>query len=297
MKQAQIIIGGLILLGLIYGGFVWYTLPKLPAEVTYEAPPEVVEPEPEPISTSSIGRSVGGTDITVTTFGTGETHLLFVGGMHGGYEWNSSLLAYEMIDHFTENLDLIPDDVRVSIITDLNPDGTSLVTGIDGRFEATDIPDPSESIAAGRFNLNGVDLNRNFGCKWEPESTWRGEVVSAGESPFSEPEARALRDFVKKTVPVAVVFWHSAAGNVYASECEDGVLPETLELMGTYAAAGDYGEVPVFDAYPITGDAEGWLASINIPAVTVELATHKSIEWSRNLNGTLAVIEKYSLAK
>ncbi|MCA9360408.1 hypothetical protein KC730_00785, partial [Candidatus Kaiserbacteria bacterium] len=73
--------------------------------------------------------------------------------------------------------------------------------------------------------------------------------------------------------------------NVYASECENGVLPETLTLMNAYSVAGNYGAVPVFDAYPITGDAEGWLASIGIPAVTVELEGRTSIEWTRNLAG------------
>jgi hypothetical protein len=55
--------------------------------------------------------------------------------------------------------------------------------------------------------------------------------------------------------------------------------------MTAYAKAGGYGAVPSFDAYPITGDAEGWLASIGIPAITVELETRTSIEWTRNLGG------------
>jgi len=90
-----------------------------------------------------------------------------------------------------------------------------------------------------------------------------------------------------------VVFWHSQANNVYASECENGVLPETLSLMRAYSAASNYGAVPVFDAYPITGDAEGWLASIGIPAVTVELGSRTSIEWAQNLSGMKAVLSMY----
>jgi hypothetical protein len=84
------------------------------------------------------------------------------------------------------------------------------------------------------------------------------------------------------------------ANNVYGSECENGILPGTLALMNVYADAGNYGKVPKFDAYPITGDVEGWLASIDIPAVTVELETRNSIEWERNLAGTIASIELFS---
>ena len=121
--------------------------------------------------------------------------------------------------------------------------------------------------------------------------------MSAGTAAFSEPEAAALRDFVLAEKPKAVVFWHSQANNVYASECEDGVLPTTLTLMSTYATAAGYGEVPVFDAYPITGDAEGWLASIGIPAVTVEMKGYETTEWTKNLAGIEATLGLYSKAK
>jgi predicted deacylase len=90
------------------------------------------------------------------------------------------------------------------------------------------------------------------------------------------------------------LFWHSQANNVYASECENGVLPQTVTLMSTYATAAGYGAVASFDAYPVTGDAEGWLASMGIPAVTVEFGSHESSEWAKNLAGTQAVIRLYS---
>lgn len=276
---------------------LYFLIPEPEPVVEVVETPEVqVEPKPF-VTTEKIGQSVEGRNITATTFGSGEKKLLLVGGMHGGYEWNSSLLAYTMIDHLTSNPSLVPEDVTISIIPDLNPDGTYSVTGVEGEFSATDIADPSVRVPEGRFNKNNVDLNRNFDCKWAPESTWRGKVVSAGSAAFSEPEAQALRDFVLKNKPDAVIFWHSKANNVYASECEDGVIPETLTLMTTYAEAADYGQVPVFDTYPITGDAEGWLASIGIPAITVELETSNSIEWKRNLDGTIATINHYSIAK
>jgi hypothetical protein len=80
---------------------------------------------------------------------------------------------------------------------------------------------------------------------------------------------------------------------VYASECEEGILPDTRALMNAYAAASLYPAVDSFDAYAITGDAEGWLASLGIPAITVELSTHETIEWERNLAGFNALLELY----
>lgn len=289
---------GVVLLA-VFCGVMYYFLSQ-ETEPLPESTPITVTEEPEETFAREervIGKSVEGRDIEVVTFGTGDTHILFVGGMHGGYEWNSILLAYEFIDYVDENPEVIPEDLTISVIPDINPDGLAKVLDTSGRFTLADVPDPSANVAEGRFNANTVDLNRNFDCKWAPTSTWRGEVVDAGSAPFSEPEARALRNFVADFSPEAVLFWHSQANNVYASECENGVLPETLTLMSTYAGAAGYGEVPVFDAYPVTGDAEGWLASLGIPAVTVELGTHDSIEWTKNLAGINAVIELYSTAK
>ncbi len=67
--------------------------------------------------------------------------------------------------------------------------------------------------------------------------------------------------------------------------------------MNVYADAAGYGKVEKFDAYPITGDAEGWLASIGIPAVTVEFESDTDTEWSRNLAGVKAVLAEFSQAK
>lgn len=238
-----------------------------------------------------IGRSVEGRDIEAYTFGRGQTHLVFVGGIHGGYEWNSVLLAYKFIDYLEANS--IPENLTVSVIPSANPDGVYEVVGVEGRFGVADVPTKIQVVGTGRFNANNVDLNRNFDCKWKPESMWRGAVVSAGSAVFSEPEARAIRDFVSKYSPDAFVFWHSQANTVYASECEKGILPETLEIMTAYSTAAGYDAVTKFDAYEITGDAEGWLASKNIPAITVELQTHETIEWEKNLAGIKALFEHY----
>lgn len=241
-----------------------------------------------------IGLSVEGRKIESYTYGKGEKHLVFVGGMHGGYEWNSVLLAYQFVDYLDKTTDIIPVDLTVTVIPSANPDGVYAVVGKEGRFAITDVPTDKEIASLGRFNAHGVDLNRNFDCKWKATSMWREKIVSAGTEPFSEPEAKAIRDFVLKNNPSAVIFWHSQSNAVYASECNDGILPETLDIMNAYSNVSGYPAIKSFDSYSITGDAEGWLASINIPAITVELQTHETIEWKRNLDGIKALFGYYS---
>lgn len=249
---------------------------------------EVVKPEH-----IEIGKSVDGRTIEAYTYGKGDTHLVFVGGIHGGYEWNSVALSYEFIDYVRANPNAIPSHLKVSIIPSANPDGVFKVVGREGRFAVTDVPKETQPAGTGRLNAHNVDLNRNFDCKWKPKSSWRGNVVSAGTSAFSEPEAVAIRDFVLEQKPTAVIFWHSQANAVYASECKNGILPETLVMMNIYAKASGYTPVKSFDAYEISGDAEGWLASLGIPAITVEMKTHETVEWKQNLAGINALFAHY----
>jgi len=255
-------------------------------------------PEPEELEwpeEETIGATVEGRTIAAYTYADGETdtHLLLVGGIHGGYEWNTVTLAYRFMDYLEEQPNLLPENIKVTIIPVLNPDGLHTVVGSSGRFSRSSVPE-FDQTKPGRFNANGVDLNRNFDCKWQPESTWQGRSVDAGTRPFSEPEADALRTYVQAHNLTAAVFWHSAANAVYASECHDGILSETRTLMNLYAHASGYRPEESFDAYAISGDAEGWFAKMGIPTVSVELATHETVEWGQNKAGVEAVFRHYA---
>jgi hypothetical protein len=68
-------------------------------------------------------------------------------------------------------------------VRDLNPDGSARRT---------------------RTNARGVDLNRNSSTGW----------AGAGRRPWSEPEARALRDVVLRERPAVTIFYHQPLGVV-----------------------------------------------------------------------------------
>ncbi len=287
-SRGRLVALGLFLLVILAGGAWFFFRAPKPAPVPETKTRVVVSPE------RTIGASVEGRPIKAYTYGSGPTRLLFVGGMHGGYEWNSVLLAYRFMDYLDTNPGEIPLNLSITVIPELNIDGVYTVTQKEGRFNITDVSTDTSVERAGRFNAHGVDLNRNFDCKWQPKSTWQSKTVSAGSAPFSEPEAQALKNFVLAEHPAGVVFWHSQANAVYASECEHGILAGTRALMGAYAHAAGYPAVDSFDAYAVTGDSEGWLASIGIPAVTVELKTHETVEWEKNLAGIKATLALYS---
>jgi predicted deacylase len=291
MSRKQIVFSVVVLAALLAGLLYVAGKKKLPPPTEFVAKIEVATSTP--IHTV-IGTSVEGRAIDAYKFGTGSTTILFVGGIHGGYEWNSELLAYTFMDYLSAHPDFIPSNVSVTVIPSANPDGLYKITSKEGKFSLVDVATTTDQ-SPGRFNADKVDLNRNFGCKWQPEGMWRNAKVSGGTTAFSEPESQAIRDYALANHPTAAIFWHSMSNAVYASECKDGILPATLEIMNTYADAAGYPKVKSFNSYPVTGDAEGWLASQGIPAITVELKTHDTIEWDRNLAGIKALLNYYNV--
>ncbi len=245
-----------------------------------------------------IGKSVQGNDIKAFHFGTGAEEVLLVGGVHGGYEWNTILLAEGLYDYLKANPSAIPANLKISIVFNANPDGLKkTMGGADGArtdFAAGDVPTDKALLEAGRFNANNVDLNRNFDCQWQATGVWQNTKVSGGSAPFSEPESQAIRDYVNAHHPKAVIVYYSAAGGVYSSSCGAGILPETTVLNKTYAQASGYPSYKTFNAYPTSGDMVNWLAKENIPAISVLLTNHTDIELDKNLAGVKAVLAHYA---
>ncbi len=244
-----------------------------------------------------IGQSSDGRDITAHTFGDGKNEILFIGGIHGGYAPNTSLVAYDLIDYLEESVEADADfleTVVITVIPTLNPDGLAKVTGKSGRFSTGDVNTNPTVQVAGRFNNNNVDLNRNFDCGWQSEGTWQNRSVSGGSSPFSEPEAAALRDYVAKYKPDAVVAYYAAAGGVFASTCSPTVSEETKAITNAYAAASGYEASEEFDFYEITGDMVNWFARQGTPAISVLLTDRSNTEWAKNKAGVDALIKYYA---
>ena len=263
-------------------------------DITQSQGDEIIPVVEEINNLTIIGKSTREKDITLYQYGKGETEILFVGGIHGGYGWNTVLLAYEVIDYFEANPEMIPENIKVTIIPVLNPDGLDKVVNTSDRFESSDISTSQSDIIAGRFNANEVDLNRNFDCDWEATGIWQNKTVSGGSKVFSEPESQAIKNYIETKKPQAVVVWYSAAGGVYSSSCHNDILSETKDLTNAYATASGYKSHDEFDSYEITGDMVNWLAKEGIPAISVLLATHNEIEWEENKVGIEALLNYYN---
>ena len=262
------------------------TVPLSTATATVEqllvGPSEIVQP-------SLITYSAGGRPITGYRLGAGATSVVVIGGIHGGYEWNAILLAERLLEHFMENPDQIPAGVNLTLIPNANPDGLFAVAGTDGPFAPADIA--ADSVT-GRFNANGVDLNRNWDCQWTATAQWRDRQVSGGPFVFSEPETRGLRDYLLSLDPIVVIFLHSAANAVFIAGCGEPHQP-SYEPAYIYGQAAGYPVREYFDLYPITGDAGDWLTTQGIASFSVELVSHESLDLEQNLAGLGALLAYY----
>jgi zinc carboxypeptidase len=219
------------------------------------------------------GQSAGGRELKAFRYGTGANIFMLVGGIHAGFEANTVELMEEFQEYFENNPTRINPNVTFLIIPSLNPDGLSR-----GR------------ILEGRFNNNRVDLNRNWACGWSEDAVFKNGAVNPGENAFSEPETTALGSLIQRLKPRTVLFYHAAADGVFAGACE-GHETESLELAALYGETSGYPYGEAFSAYPVTGTAPAWLASMGISALDVELATAIGIEFERNLRAVLAVQE------
>jgi len=235
--------------------------------ITADTPP----PLGTPVSaTSVIGHSAEGLPLTMQRFGSGSRILLLIGGIHGGWEANTVTLMQQLIDHFSSTPQDVLPGITIMIVPVANPDG--LAYG---------------QIPRGRFNGDGVDLNRNWSCEWSRDAFWRQDRVNPGVTYFSEPESVALANFILQVRPAAALFYHSAANGVFAGNC--GGDHGSAAMAAVLGKAAGYGYDAPFTAYPVTGVASNWADGQGIPSADVELQTSTDSEYDRNLRGIMAL--------
>ena len=267
------------------------------ATVSVTATPEMTPAQTiAPARINKLGNSADSLPLTLYSFGNGTREYLFIGGIHGGYEWNTSWLAYLVIQHFTDHPEEIPAQAKLHIIPVANPDGLAAITAEPWQNWSADLfPSDESKKRIGRLNHNQVDLNRNWDCEWSATAFAPWGNVSGGTAPFSEPENQALRHFVEtnKTTLAGVVFWHSKAKLIDPGGCG------TEKHLGSQQLAERYGQgsgypVKEFESvasYTVTGDVTDWLAStLGIPAIVVELESADQSEFDRNLQAIKIIL-------
>jgi len=152
-----------------------------------------------------IGRSVEGRPITAVRRGTpGGAVVLVIGVIHGDEDDGVPIL---------ERLATapVPPGVDLWLVESMNPDGQA---------------------AQRRTNANLVDLNRNFPYQWAPLGA-PGDSEYGGTGPASEPETRAIVDFVTAVQPALGLWYHQDLFRISPGQGFEGQLKARYaELTG-----------------------------------------------------------------
>jgi hypothetical protein len=140
----------------------------------------------------TIGYSVEGRPIELWSGPAGSNGTLIIGGVHG-----DERAPVDLVREFVP-----PPGTPVALLPLANPDGFA---------------------RASRYNAHGVDINRNAELDWRADS-----AEPSGNAPWSEPETRALRDFILGWRPARIISLHWALGEIDADGGQSTTLAEAM---------------------------------------------------------------------
>ena len=186
-------------------------------EQTIEFLKECVKNHPNIITIQSIGKTWEGRDIMLASISLNVENadlkpaLLYTGTIHAR-EWIGNELAVAFIDYLLNNYNKNPKILKtltkntLYIVPCVNPDGFEYSRNHFSFWRKN-----RRDNGDGTF---GVDLNRNFSVGYQKSKDTASNVYS-GPEPFSEPETKAMKDFVDSHENITIALDYHSQGNVF----------------------------------------------------------------------------------
>jgi len=184
---------------------------------TVEFLKQCVKQYPTLISIESIGKTWENRDIMLAKVTLNVENadlkpaLLFTGTIHAR-EWIGNELAVSFIDYLLKNYNTNPQILKtitkntLYIVPCLNPDGFEYSRNHFSFWRKN-----RRDNGDGSF---GVDLNRNFSVGYSKSKDTSSNVYS-GPKPFSEPETKAMKNFVDSHNNITIALDYHSQGNVF----------------------------------------------------------------------------------
>ena len=237
-----------------------------------------------------IGKTVEGKDIYALKVGNGSREIFMDASLHAR-EYMTTNVLMEMIDEYTHaytrniafdsyQVKTVLDQTSIWFVPMVNIDGVTLVQkGVNATSYKNSIIRMNGSINVARWkaNIRGVDLNRNFDGNWAPAATekapsWRN---FKGYSVFSEPESRAIRDFVAKHKFQAYISYHSSGNLLYYWNWQSSA-NELRDLTFAKSIAKKTGYSVMSPLYKVgSGSSADWfIRTYKKPGITMEISPY-----------------------
>lgn len=262
---------------------------------------------PELASVFSIGKTTQGKDILAVRLTKGATGtapsakpgIVFLGTHHAREHLSTEvplLLAKYLVDKRAEpEVARLLETRDIYFIPMVNPDG------VEYDIEGGKYHMHRKNMAKNADGSTGVDLNRNYAWGWggggaspnPDDDTYRGT------SAFSEPESRAVRDFVNARPNLKVLLsYHTFSELIlYPWGGSDAEIPDAKARTAFKAMAGEMAKMTGYkpqqssDLYIATGDTCDWAwGEKGIFAFTFEL-TPKSM-WDGGFYPGASAVQK-----
>ncbi|MGE5071976.1 MAG: M14 family metallopeptidase, partial [Anaerolineae bacterium] len=145
---------------------------------------------------------------------------------------------------------------------------------------------------------NGVDLNRNFPTynwvpNWDHSKCWNDRPTTGGASRGSEPETRAVVNFIMGHRIEAMISYHSAALGVFpGGEPWQEASKRLASALGTVTG---YPYPPVDIGCTYTGTLADWAIENGVgAAVDMELANHRDADLAKNLKALRVLVSFFA---
>lgn len=178
----------------------------------------------------SIGESVMEKKIYCISYGEGERRL-FLNGAHHGLEYITSAFLMQFLREYARCIKdselMLGYDVRtlykrvaLYVVPMVNPDGVDIalhgldITNVYHRRLISMVGIHSFN-RVWQANANGVDINHNYDARWNVVQRSPAPSKYSGPYPESEPETRAVTEFVRAQDFDMLMAFHSQGGEIY----------------------------------------------------------------------------------
>lgn len=244
------------------------------------------------IETETIGRSIFNRNIYRITLGKGETSVIYIGAHHG-MEWITAAILMRFVEELCEiyqsqskifdiSSSVLLETRKIHIIPMLNPDGVEYqIRGILKNHFLRDriikMNNGSDDLSHWQANARGVDLNHNYNSGFsEYKIIERSLNIGngaptkySGEYPESEPETKALCNFVRFINPRLALTLHTQGEEIYYTS-GDREPRDSLALAQTLSRLTGYKISFPIDTARYGGFTDWFIEEFDRPSFTLE---------------------------
>ncbi|MBO5059629.1 MAG: M14 family metallocarboxypeptidase [Clostridia bacterium] len=239
---------------------------------------------------SIIGYSVMKNPIHCIKIGDGDTKI-FINCAHHGLEYLTSAFIMRFLreyaaaikcggDFFGYNAADLRRQITLYVVPMVNPDG------VDIAVNGLDITNPYHQrlislVGIHSFNrvwqanARGVDINHNYNAGWRVVKTKPSPTQYSGPYSESEPETKAIVDFIRKEKFDLLIAFHSQGGEIYYDF--DGMVAENSRVLAEkMAQASGYAVCTPVGSAAFGGCKDWFIKEFGKAGFTVEIGHGKN---------------------